>query len=78
VLGVDSDVTTFSFPLTEPKVEPAPLWPSTSSVSGIYTPQDESLTYRTSTSTSPSMGISFSNFDLAAWSMNIGKQDGGG
>jgi hypothetical protein len=47
-------------------VEPAPLWVSTSSVPGICTPRDASLTYRTVTSMSSNVDISISNFDLTA------------
>jgi hypothetical protein len=44
----------------------------------MCTPQDASLTYRTVTSMSSSVGIFFNSFDLTAWSMKIGKQDDGG
>jgi hypothetical protein len=65
-LGAGPDVTTFSFPLPDPKVESATLWPSVSSILGICTPQDTSLTCCTVTSMSFSVGISFSSFDLTA------------
>jgi hypothetical protein len=72
-LGVDPDMATFSFPLPKLEVVPAPLWPPTASVLGIYTPRDASLIYRIAISMLSSMGISFSSFDLIAWSMKIGK-----
>jgi hypothetical protein len=58
-----------------PKLEvvPAPLWPLTASVLGIYMPWDASLIYHIAISMLSSMGISFSSFDLIAWSMKIGK-----
>jgi hypothetical protein len=66
-------MATFSFPLPKLEVVPVPLWPPTSSVLGIYMPRDASLIYRIAISMLSSMGISFSSFDLIAWSMKIGK-----
>jgi hypothetical protein len=65
-LRIDPDVATFSFPLPELKVEPAPLWPPMSSALEICMPWDTSLTYRTVTSILSSVGISFSSIDITA------------
>jgi hypothetical protein len=72
------DVITYSFPLPEPELVPTPLWPLAASVLGICKTCDASLTSRTVTSMSSSMGISFSSMDQTIWSMKIGKQDDGG
>jgi hypothetical protein len=77
-LGAGPIITTFSFPLSLTEVAPAPLWPPVASVPGICMPQDMSPSYFIVTSMSSSLGISFSSFDLAACSMKIGMQDGGG
>jgi hypothetical protein len=65
-LGVDPDDTAFPFPLPEFELVSAPPWPSAASVLGIHTAQEVSLTCRTTTSMSFSVGIIFSSIDLAS------------
>jgi hypothetical protein len=86
--GKDPIVSTFSLPLPGHGVGSEPPYPSVSSIPGtctpvssvlwICTPQDVSPTCRTATCMSSGVDISFNNFNLAAWSIKIGKQDGSG
>jgi hypothetical protein len=76
-LGAGPVIATFSSPLLEPEVVPVPFWLPIAFVPGIYMPRDMSPTCFTMISMSSSVGITFSSFDLVAWSKKIGMQDGG-
>jgi hypothetical protein len=65
-LTVDLVTGTCSFPLVEPEVASAPLWPPAVSIPGMCTPRDSSLVCHNAMSISSSVRISFCNCDLAA------------